>query len=178
MNIVFFIIVTTVLFILQTIVIPSFTWFSYCFDLMIIVVLYLSIISDRHTVLIPVILIGCVMDTSSGTPFFLHIFSYIWVYLLIQLVQQVLFRRSIIFVLIISVVSVLIQQLFLLLSVFVRHGNEAVLTFDYGILIAQLILALIFIPPSVWVLNISRHNWRHLTEMIKKMLVRRYRGEY
>ncbi|MCK5836927.1 MAG: hypothetical protein KAH09_06640, partial [Desulfobacula sp.] len=86
MNAVFFVLFTGVLIILQTIVLPSFDWFSQCFDLMIINVLFLSLVSSHYAMVFAIILIGCIMDSVSGVPFCLHIFSYVWIYIIVYLV--------------------------------------------------------------------------------------------
>ncbi len=177
MNIFFFTLLTLILFILQTVIIPSFFWFSQCFDLLIIVVLYLSLISNRHSILFALLFIGSIMDSTSGAPFFYHIFSYLWIYIIVQVVKQLLFQRSLIFVLIISVVSVLIQQGLLLLSIFLQQGNDAITGFDYGVLIRQAFWGLVFIPPSIWFVNICRQNWNYFSRKMKKQLIQTYRGE-
>lgn len=177
MNILFFTILTLFLFVLQTIILPSFTWFSHCFDLLIIMVLYLSLISKRHIVLLPIMLIGAVMDSTSGVPFFLHIFSYLWIYLIVQMVKQLLFQRSLIFILIISVVSVAIQQGLLMLSVFIQRGTYAVFELNYGLMIRQIFWGLVLIGPGIWLMDIARINWITVTSAIKKQMFQRSKGE-
>ena len=177
MNILFFIILILTLFVSQTILFPSFTWFSQCFDLLIIVVLYLSLISRRHLVVLPIMLIGAVMDSTSGVPFFLHIFSYLWIYLIVQLVKQLLFQRSLIFLLIISIVSVATQQVLIILSIFIQRGPVAMLELNYGLMIRQIFWGLVIIGPSVWFVNIARTHWLSLTSELKKQMIRSYRGE-
>lgn len=177
MNIFFFIILTLFLFILQTVILPTFSWFPQCFDLLIIVILYISLITNRHSVLFAVVFIGAVMDSTSGVPFFLHIFSYLWIYIIVQLVKQLLFQHSLVFILVISVVSVLIQQGLVLLSIFVRQGPDAFIGFNYGLLIRQAFWGLLFIGPSIWLINTARVNWIFTARAVKKQLVRKYRGE-
>ena len=124
MNVLFFIIFTLFLIVLQTIVLPSFPWFAQCFDLLIIDILFLSLISSHYSIIAAIVVIGCIMDSVSGVPFFYHIFSYLWIYIIVQIVKQLLFQRSIMFILIISIVSILIQHVLLLLSVFVNQGSN------------------------------------------------------
>ena len=123
MNIFFFISLTLILFVFQTLILPSFSWFSHSFDLLIIEVLYLSLFSKRSSVIIAIILIGALMDSASGVPFFFYIFSYLWIYIVVQLVSQFLFQRSVLFVMVISMVSVMVQQCLLLLTVFIQQGG-------------------------------------------------------
>ena len=130
MTTLFFIILTLFLIVMQTIILPSFSWFAQCFDLLIINVLFLSLISSHFSMIAVIIIIGCIMDSISGVPFCYHILSYSWVYIIVQLVKQFFFKQSIIFILIISVVSVLIQHGLLLFPVFVNQGCKPVLEFD------------------------------------------------
>ncbi len=177
MNIFFFIILTLTLFILQTVILPSFSWFYQCFDLLIIVVLYISLISRRHSVMFAIVFIGALMDSTSGVPFFLHIFSYLWIYLIVQLVKQLLFQRSLVFILIISVVSVVIQQGLVLLSIFIQQGSQAFMDFNFGLLIRQAFWGLLIIGPAVWLVNIGRINWLIASRILKKQMIRKYKGE-
>lgn len=124
MNAVFFIGLTLFLIVLQTIVLPSFSWFVQCFDLLIIVVLFLSLISSHFSMVFAIVMIGSVMDSISGVPFCFYTFSYLWSYIIVHLAKQMLFKQSIIFILIVSLLSVVIQQGLLLLSVFVSHGSS------------------------------------------------------
>lgn len=177
MNILFFIILTLTLFVVQTIILPSVSFFPQCFDLMIMVVLYISMLARRHLALLPIIFIGAVMDSISGVPFFLHIFSYLWIYFIVQLVRQFLFAQSLVFLLAISIVSVAIQQGLIVLSILIQQGSEAVLNLDFGMFIRQVFWGMILIGPGIWLMNISRVNFLAVTRMIKKQVTRKYRGE-
>lgn len=159
MNAVFFISLTIFLIILQTIVLPSFSWFGQWFDLLIIDVLFLSLISSHSSTIAAVILIGCIMDSISGAPFCYYIFSYLWIYIIVFLIKQFVFQKSIIFVFIISVVSVIIQQGLLLFSAFIAQGYNAIWTFNFDLLMSQIFWGFIFIPPSIWLVNIFWQNW-------------------
>jgi len=150
MNVLFFIIFTLFLIVLQTIVLPSFSWFDQCFDLLIIDILFLSLISSHYSIAAAIILIGFIMDSISGVPFCYHIFSYLWIYIIVFIVKQLFFKQSIIFILIISIVSVLIQQGLLLFSIFVQQGYDAILVFDFRLLTRQAFWGFVFIPPSIF----------------------------
>lgn len=177
MNIFFFTILTLFLFIVQTIILPSFSWFSHCFDLLIIVVLCISLISDRHSVLFAIVFIGAIMDSTSGVPFFLYIFSYVWIYIVVQLAKQLLFQRSMVLILILSLVSVLIQQGLILLSIFIQQGTQALLVFNYGLLIRQSFWAVLFIGPGIWLVDTLRIYWIFTVKTVKKQMIRKYKGE-
>lgn len=168
MNALFFVLLTLFLIIFQTVLLPSFSFFINCFDLMIINVLFISLISKRRSTIFMIILIGLVMDSIAGVPFTYHLFSYLWIYIIVHLVRQFFFQKSIIFVLIMSVVSVAIQHGLLLLSILVNQKDILIQTIDFGLLFKQLVLGLIIIPPCIWFLDISWKQWklfvRHLED--------------
>ncbi|WP_300459051.1 hypothetical protein [Desulfobacula sp.] len=176
MNAVFFILLTVFFMILQTIILPTFDWFPQCFDLMIINVLFLSFISSHYAMAFAIILIGCIMDSVSGVPFCLHIFSYLWIYIIVYLVKQFLFKQSIIFILIISIVSIVIQQGLFVFSIFINHGSRATQFIDLGLLIRQIFWGIVFVPLGIWLVNIFRQKWVLITKAMGKQMAQKYRG--
>lgn len=167
MNALFFIILTFFLIVVQTVILPSFSWFIYGFDLLIIDVLFLSLVSSHPSIIAAIVIIGCIMDSVSGVPFFYHIFSYLWIYIIVQIVKQLFFKRSVMFILIISVVAVVIQHMLLLLSVFVNHGTDTLLEFNFGLLVKQVFWGFVFIPPGIWLANIFWRNWILATQFLQ-----------
>jgi len=176
MNVLFFIIFTLFLMILQSVILPSFFWFDQCFDLLIIDILFLSLIFSHYSVVAAIIMIGCIMDSISGVPFFYHVFSYLWIYIIVFLVKQLLFKQSIVFVLVISIVSVVIQQGLLLFLIFVQHGYNTILAFNFGLLVRQVFWGFVFIPPSIWLINIFLQNWIFIAKLMKKQMAQKYKG--
>jgi len=176
MNVLFFVILTLTLVIIQTVIFPSFFWFSQCFDLMIMNIIFLSLVYSHYAVILTIILIGGIMDSISGVAFFHHIFSYLWIYLIVQLFKQFVFQRSVIFILIISLASVLIQQGLILFSVFIEQGQEAIWLKDFTSMAWQLVWGGVFIPPGVWMINKFHRNWKNIIKMLGKQLAHRFRG--
>jgi hypothetical protein len=176
LNVLFFVILTVFLIVFQTIIFPSFSWFSQCFDLMIMNIIFLSLLSSHYAVILTIILVGGIMDSISGVPFFHHIFSYLWIYLIVQLFKQFVFQRSVVFILIVSLVSVLIQQGLVLFSVFIEQGREAVWQMDFTLMARQLLWGGLLIPPGIWIISTFRQYWMYLGKMWKKQFSRRYRG--
>ena len=111
MKALFLITLTLFLIILQSTVFPYFLWFDQCFDLLIIDILFLSLIASRHSIIFAVIAIGFAMDSISGVPFCYHVFSYLWIYIMVNIVRQLFFDLSVLFVIIISFLSVIIQKI-------------------------------------------------------------------
>lgn len=172
----FFLLLTLLLILIQTIITPSFSWFSQSFDLVIIDIIYLSLVYTHFTVILAIAVIGCLMDSLSGVAFFHHIFSYLWIYLIVQLIKQFVFQRSVIFILIISLVSVLIQQGLILFSLFLDHGREVMVQMDFLLMAKQIFWGTIAIPPGIWVINGVRQYWFHMAKTLKKQFAQKYRG--
>lgn len=70
MNFVFFGAVALGLMVMQTIVLPALDFFPYCFDLPLILVLYLSLVFSSYGTILAISSVGAVMDSLSGVPFF------------------------------------------------------------------------------------------------------------
>lgn len=171
MNALFFILLTLFLIVVQTVILPSFPWFAQCFDLVIIDVLFLSLVSTHYAMIFAIIVIGCIMDSLSGVPFCYHVFSYVWIYIIVHLGKQLLFKQSIIFILVVSLLSVLVQHGLLLFSLFVYQGENTVWTLDFGLLIRQAFWGFVFIPLGIWVATVCRQNWNFTLRFLHRRFV-------
>ena len=176
MNFSFFFMVTLGSVICQTVILPSFSWFSQCFDILIILVLYLSLTYSRYGAVIAIVVIGGIMDSISGVPFFLHIFSYLWIFLIVQLFKQLVFQRSVVFMMVVSLIAVTIQQCLILFSVFIEQGQQGVFNLDFTLILRQVFWAVLFVPPGVWALNVLRQNYFYAIRQFRRELARKYRG--
>ncbi|MCG8618124.1 MAG: hypothetical protein MI802_18075 [Desulfobacterales bacterium] len=174
MNFSFFFMVTLGLVICQTVVFPEFSWFSQCFDTLIIVVLYLSLAYTGYGAVTAIVGIGILMDSLSGAPFFLHVFSYLWIFLVVQMFKQLVFQRSVLFMMTVSLIAVAIQQVLILFSVFVSHGQPGITAIDYSLVIRQLFWGVLFIPAGVWVTNIFRQNYMVVIRQVRREMARKY----
>lgn len=175
MNLLFFSAAALGLVVAQTIVLPALSWAPYTFDLLIVLVLYLSLVFSHYGAIIAIILLGVIMDSLSGVPFFFHIFSYLWVYFLVQLLKQVVFQRSALFMLTVSLLAVLVQQGLILFSVFLDQGEQGVLAMDYSRMAWQLLLGGVLISPGVWILSALRQTAGYMVRQFRRELARRYR---
>lgn len=176
MNFSFFFMVTLGLVICQTTIFPGFSWFSQCFDTLIIPVLYLSLAYSGYGVVLAVAVIGIIMDSLSGVPFFLHVFSYLWVFMVVQMVRLLVFQRSVFFMMTMSLVAVAVQKVLILFSVFVSQGQAGLSTVNYSLIIRQLVWGVLLIPPCIWVTGVFHRNYRHIIRQIRRELVRKYGG--
>ncbi len=168
MTFVFFLFLTLFLIVLQTVILPEFSWFSQCFDLLIIDILFLSLSFKRYSVLFAIVLIGMIMDSISGAPFCHYIFSYLWIFFIVQMLKRVVFPKSVMFILIISIVSVLIQKGLIVFSVYVNHGQATVLDMNFLLMFRQALWGLILIPPAIWFVNVLWRGWINSIKLIRK----------
>ncbi|NWH04512.1 hypothetical protein [Desulfobacter latus] len=176
MNFIFFFVVTLCLVIIQTVVIPEFSWFPYAFDLMIINVLYLSLFSLRCWIPFCLMIIGSIMDSLSGSPFFLHTTAYLCIYLVVFFLRRLVFQRSAVFVCIVSLTSACIYQILILFSIFLLQGHNAIAATDYRLCIGQVLWAAVGIPIGVWFMGSVHQNFSHAVNQSCRHMARKYRG--
>lgn len=176
MNFLFFFFLTLILIVLQTVVLPTFFWFPHSFDLMIINVLYLSLFSIRYWVPLCLIIIGSIMDSLSGAPFFLHTTAYLCIYLIVFFLRRLVFQHNTIFVFIVGLASACIYQGLVMFSIFLIEGRKAIATADCRLGIGQLIWAAVGIPIGIWIVKTTHHNFTHAVKRSHKYMARKYRG--
>lgn len=176
MNFIFFFFATLGFIILQTVVLPDFSWFPHCFDLMIINVLYLSLFSPRYWVPCWLVVIGSIMDSLSGAPFFLHTASYLCIYLIVFFLRRLVFQRSTGFIFFVSLASACIYQGLVMFSVFLLQDQNTNASMDYRLCIGQIIWASVGIPIGVWFLETLHQNFSHAVKQSQRHMARKYRG--
>ena len=173
MNFAFFVVLALFFIIVQTIILPSFSWFSSCFDLVVINIIFLSLRYSHYGVLAAIVLMGLIMDSISGCAFFYHVFSYVWIYLIIQMFKQFVFHRSVFFILMISMISIVIQQALIFFSIFIIQGKVS--QTDFSLLLNQVLAAFLVIPPSLWLIDFARYQWHTAGRSLQKNIIQRYR---
>lgn len=175
-NFIFFFFATLGLIILQTVVLPDFSWFPHCFDLMVINVLYLSLFSQRYWVPFCIVIIGSIMDSLSGGPFFLHTVSYLCIYVIVFFLRWLIFQHSVIFVFIVGLASVCTYQGLAMFSVFLLQEHKAIAVRDYRLCIDQIIWAALGIPIGVWFLKTMHQKFLHAVKQSRCQMACKYRG--
>jgi uncharacterized membrane protein len=93
------------------------------------------------------------MDSISGVYFGLHLITYLWIYVGVQVLKQFVFSRNIVFYLLIAAVSVLLELIFLTFSIFIGQGREGLSSLDYFSMAEQIFWACIIIPPAFSVIT-------------------------
>ncbi len=170
MKLVFYLLSTLCFIIFQTVMLPGTVWFELCFDLQIINILYLSLHVPHYSLAFSILVIGFIMDSLSGTPFFYYTFSYLWIWALVQAMRRFVFSRSILFLLAISLVSVLIQHLLFVFSVLIRQGTAGIGLLDYELMFKQMIMGVVLIPPGLGIMNILYSIWAAQARQFRKKI--------
>ncbi|MBF0378305.1 MAG: hypothetical protein HQK72_12605 [Desulfamplus sp.] len=137
------------LIMIQTSIIPSLPIFSGFFDIILIVVLFLSLMCSNSILIIGIILVGFFMDSLSDAPLGLYTVTYIWIFILIQFLKRFIHRGNIIFLPCISAFSVTMENSFLFFSFFVRYGRDAISIEDIVFAGKQSVWAFFVIPISI-----------------------------
>jgi rod shape-determining protein MreD len=148
----------------QTVLLPSFSGTFYFFDLTIILIVYISLYSSHYSAVAAIAGIGGIMDSLSGGPFFLYTFSYVWIFLIVQLARQFVFHSSILFVMVISFLSVAIQQGIFLFSVFARQDYTGVEPMDIALILRQVAWGGVLVPLGVGMISTGNRRWQALVQ--------------
>lgn len=165
------------LVVFQTVLLPFFPGAFYCFDLTIILIIYISLNSSHYLAVAAITGIGGIMDSLSGGPFFLYTFSYIWIFLIVHMARQFVFQSSILFVMVISLLSVAIQQGIFFISVFVRQDYTGIGSMDIALMLRQVALGGVMIPLGVGIISTANRRWQALIRrMIKNREQKRNRA--
>ncbi len=159
MKFLFYIILFVVLIILQTAILPNFYFFSKSFDLLIVNILYMSMVFSSPWLLVVVVIQGCIMDSISGTPFGLYMSVYLWICVSVQVMKRFVHPGNIIFVSVVSALSVFVENCFIVFFFFVRYG-ELNPSFQDIILMAEQMVGAFFIAPvMVLLIHIMQKKW-------------------
>ncbi|MBF0232380.1 MAG: rod shape-determining protein MreD [Desulfamplus sp.] len=122
----FYVLLSLSLIVIQTSLLPSISLFYHCFDLLLIVVLFFSLMFSHTSMIVSVIFIGFCMDSISGAPLGIYTISYIWIFILVQFLKRFVHRGNFIFLPCISAISVIMENSFLFFSFFIRYGRDAI----------------------------------------------------
>ncbi len=172
MNILFFAFIFFFFLIIQTCILSYSSGLFLCFALELVPVLLVSIRYHRHTACFCVALAGLFMDSLSGCAFFTHMFSYIWIYIMIQFFKRLVFLKNFFFILIVTVLSICIELGMMLFPVLVAQGQVP----DGDLLyVKQAVIAMITVPPMVWMVDALRKYWLDFVQTMQEKWIRFYR---
>lgn len=158
------------LVVFQTVLLPSLPGGLYCFDLTIILIVFISLHFSHYMTVVVIAGIGGIMDSLSGAPFFLYTFSYIWVFLIVGLARQFVFQTNTLFVMVISLLSMTVQQGIFLFSVFSRQDYTGFGAMEISLMLRQVGWGTVMIPLGVWMIAAGNRRWQ---AMIQRMIKNR-----
>ncbi|MBF0303621.1 MAG: hypothetical protein HQK73_11320 [Desulfamplus sp.] len=154
---IFYFILSLSLIVIQTSVFPSLSFFSHSFDMLLIIILFLSLMFSSYALILAVFLIGWCMDSLSGAPLGLYTIAYIWIFIMVQVLKKFVHRGNIIFLPFISAFSVMMENGFLFFSFFIRYGREA-FSFQELLVALEHSIWAFFLIPTCCVVLYGAHN--------------------
>ena len=157
------------LIVFQTVLLPRLSASFYCFDLTIILIVYISLHFSHYLAVAVIAGMGGIMDCLSGAPFFLYTFSYIWIFLIVRLARQLVFQTSVLFVLVVSLVSVTIQQGVFLFSLFARQEYTGAWPMSLSLMVQQVAWGGVLIPLGVGMISAGNRHWQAFIQHIVKI---------
>ncbi len=166
MKVSFLVFLSFFLVILQTTILPEFSFFGHLFDLIIINILYVSLFFSHPAVIFIVIFIGVVMDSISGSPFGFYVSAYIWMYIMVKALKQYVFPTSFFIMPIVAVLALLIEHFFLIVTVFILHGKKSVMVLNYSLMAEQLVWAFFVIPVAIRLIFSSQEAYENFGKRI------------
>jgi rod shape-determining protein MreD len=162
-------IISLFLIVFQTVLLPFISSSFYCFDLTIILIVYISLHFSHYLVIAFIAGMGGIMDSLSGAPFFLYTFSYLWIFLIVRLARQLVFQTSIPFVLVVSLLSVTIQQGIFLFSLFARQEYSGTWPLNVSLMLQQIAWGTVLIPLGVGLISAGYQRWQKLIQHIARI---------
>lgn len=169
MNWIFVGIISLFLIVFQTVLLPGLLSSFYCFDLTIILIIYISLYFSHYLVVAVIAGMGGIMDSLSGAPFFLYTFSYLWIFLIVRLARKLVFQTSVPFVLVVSLLSVTIQQCIFLFSLFARQEYTGAWPMNVSLMVQQVAWGGVLIPLGVGMISVGNRRWQNLIQRIVKI---------
>jgi rod shape-determining protein MreD len=155
MRFLFYLIVSLMVIVFQTTLLPGFSFFGHLFDLTLVVVLSISLAFSSFWLLTGVFALGCVMDTLSGGPFGLFLSVYSWVFVLVQVCKRFVHSENIIFLFVISGGAVFLENGFQIFTFLAHGGDAAVLAADIKAMVWQVVWAFAVLPAAMVVLSLA-----------------------
>jgi cell shape-determining protein MreD len=146
MTILFYILVSLCLLIIKTALIPGLPFLAKFYDLLIPIVIYLSLFRPLREGIPIILFFGLIMDSLCGGPMGLYMATYIWLYVAMRYLRQVLHAGNIgLFA--VAVAGGVAFESFVLLVYMLMLSPGAIITADAGrATIQQVVWALITGP--------------------------------
>ncbi len=106
------------------------------------------------------------MDSISGTPFGLYMSAYLWICISVQIMKRFVHSGNIIFLPLISALSVFLENCFLVFFFFVRYGEANFYSQDIMLMAKQMAWAFFIAPLMIWVMHICQKKWSRFVDRL------------
>jgi len=159
MNVFFYLLLSLILVIVQTTLLPEIAFSHCCFDFLIVNVLYVSLFASHGFFIFYVGVLGWIMDCLSGAPSGFYLSSYLWIYIFVQILRHVIHAENFIFIPVISAVAVVMEHGFLIFILLARQGGwffSVTDTLDMG---KQILVGFFIIPLLLWLIHRCKKGW-------------------
>ena len=174
MNVLFYLILSLVLVIAQTTLVPEIVFFHYFFDLLIVNVLYVSLFASHGFFIIYVGGLGWIMDCLSGAPAGFYLSSYLWIYIFVQILRHVIHAGNFIFIPVISAIAVVMEHGFLIFILMAKQGGWFFSLTDLVFMGKKILVGFFMIPLFLWLVHRCKKGWDRKVQRIsgRKMGIR------
>jgi len=159
MNVLFYLLLSLILVIVQTTLAPGITFFHCCFDLLLVNVLYVSLFASHGLFIVYMFVLGWIMDSLSGAPFGFYISSYLWIYIFVQLLRHVIHAGNFVFIPVISAVAVVMEHGFLVFILLVKQDGWFFSATDMLCMCKQALVGFFIIPLLLWLVHRCKQGW-------------------
>jgi rod shape-determining protein MreD len=163
MTILYYILVSLCLLVVKTTLIPVLPFFTKFYDLLIPIVIYLGCFRSPREGVPVVIFFGLIMDSLCGAPMGLYMATYIWLYVAMRYLQQVLHAGNIALFAVAVACGVAFESLILLVYMLML-APEAIVWSDVANLTMQQVLWALLTGPIFMVMigwaQKQIDNWR------------------
>ena len=161
-------ILTLVLILLQTAVLPTVPFLDRFYDLLIPFVIYLGLFRPTKEGLIVILLAGTAMDGLSGGPFGLFLTSFVWTLLGVKWVITFLHARSTLIMIFVVALGVLFENIVSLGTIGVLMPDAQFPLSAPHAVFEQLVLALITGPFFLMLIDRGHDKWCHWVRGLSK----------
>lgn len=148
-----------VLVILQTTVMPYLSMLDRFYDLLIPFIVYLSLSRPVREGLLFVCFLGFIMDNLSGSPFGLYLTSYLWLFIGVKAITQLLQVGKRVFIITFIVAAGVLAENLIFLGSFAIFSPEQQLADDAVKIVAVQILWALLTGSVFLIIFRNTHNW-------------------
>ncbi len=156
MNIIFFACIFFLFLILQTCM-PGLSSSFAVIGLDLVPVILVCILYQHYAILMGLAAAGILMDALSGCAFFTHMFSYVWIYVLIQFLKKRVFLKHSLFILLLVLLSIGIESVMTIFPCAMAQGQFVCLeTFFHW---KQVVWSVGVLLILIWLIETLRKQW-------------------